>query len=237
MTGTLINVALVVVGSLLGMLIGARLSEDLKRSVISVLGLFCLGFGIKLFIETQNSMVVVTSLLIGVLLGEWWQIEKGIQNLGVWLEHRLNRSHESGSDGSRFVKGFFVSSLLFCVGPMAILGSIQDGLTGDYQTLAIKAILDGFASLAFASSLGLGVMFSAGPIFIYQGAITLLAAQVNALVTETMMVEITAVGGVLLMGIAVSNLLEIRQIRVGNFLPALLAAPFMVLVFQHFGLY
>jgi len=126
------------------------------------------------------------------------------------------------------LSGFFAASLLFLICPIAILGSIQDGLTGDYQLLAVKAILDGFASLAFASSLGIGVLFSALPILIYQGGISLLAGQIQPLITEAMMTEMTATGGVLLMAIAIGNLLDIREIRAGNFLPALLIAPLLV---------
>src|SRR4030066_334036 len=130
--------------------------------------------------------------------------------------------------GSRFIRGFLTASLVFCVGPMTILGSIQDGLTGDYSLLAIKSVLDGFAALAFASTLGLGVLFSTLVILIYQGGISLLAAQAQALVSPAMMAEMTAVGGVLLLGISVSNLLELKPIRVGNFLPALIIAPITV---------
>lgn len=238
MTGTLINVVTVVIGSVLGIILGGRLPDRLRQTVMSVLGLFTLGFGLHLFIQTQNSLVVLASLLVGVLLGEWWQIETGLQNLGAWLERRFNhRSSETTEVDNRFVRGFFITSLLFCVGPMAILGSIQDGLTGNFETLAIKSIMDGFAALAFASSLGVGVAFSALSVLVYQGSITLLAAQVQAVVTESMMVELTAVGGVLLLGIAVSSLLEIRPIRVGNMLPALVVAPFMVAIFTWLNLY
>ena len=130
--------------------------------------------------------------------------------------------------GSRFVRGFMVSSLLYCIGPIAILGSIQDGLTGDYKLLAVKSTLDGFASIAFASTLGVGVMFSSLIILVYQGGISLLAHQLNAIVTDPMMAEMTATGGVILIGVAFNNLLELKKIRVGNFLPALAAAPLIV---------
>lgn len=236
MTGTILNVVTVIVGGLIGLLMGSRLPEKLKHTVVSGLGLFTLAFGIKLFLETHNSLVVLASLLVGVLLGEWWQVEEGLRKVGVWLEARFAKNEDSEAQ-ARFVRGFLTASLLFIIGPMAILGSIQDGLTGDYQTLAIKAILDGFASMAFASSLGIGVLFSALPILVYQGAISLMAAQVQAVVTPEMMTELTATGGVLLLGISISSLLEIRKIRVGNFLPALLLAPFVVALFIALGLY
>jgi uncharacterized protein len=237
MIGTFINVAAILVGGSLGLLFGGRLPERLKTTVIAGMGLFTAVTGIKMFLETQNSLVVLGSLVIGTLLGEWWKIEEGLQNLGEKLESRFNRSDsKSGrfAPYGDFVRGFMVSSLLFCIGPIAILGSIQAGLTGDTNLLVIKSVLDGFASMAFASTLGVGVLFSAGMILIYQGAITLLAAQLNALVTKPMMAELSATGGVLLLGIAISNLLEIKKIRVGNILPALVIAPVIVWIISLF---
>jgi uncharacterized membrane protein YqgA involved in biofilm formation len=231
MIGTFINVAAILVGGSLGLLIGNRLSERLKASVIAGMGLFTAVTGIKMFFETQNSLFVLGGLVIGALLGEWWKIEDGLQHLGELLEKRFSRS--DGESG-RFVRGFMITSLLFCIGPIAILGSIQAGLTGDTSLLVIKSVLDGFASMAFASTLGVGVLFSAAPILVYQGAITLLAAQLNAMVTRPMMAELTATGGVLLLGIAISSLLEIKKIRVGNFLPALVIAPLIVWIVSLF---
>jgi uncharacterized protein len=227
MIGTLINVAAVLIGSSLGLLFGGRVPDRLKTTVIAGMGLFVAATGIKMFLETQNSLVVLGSVVIGAILGEWWRIEDGLQYLGGMLEKRFNRSNgESGG----FIRGFMIASLLFCIGPIAILGSIQAGLTGDINLLVIKSVLDGFASLAFTSTLGVGVIFSAAIILVYQGAITLLAAQLNALVTKPMMAELTATGGVILLGIAISSLLEIKKIRVANFLPALVIAPLIVLI-------
>jgi len=223
MTGTFINVATVLVGSALGLLLGARLPERLRHTVIAGLGLFTLAYGFSMFLKTENPLVVLGSLLVGAVLGEWWRIETGLQNLGAWLEQRVMKGGEVSQ--ARFVRGFLVASLVYCVGPMAILGAIQDGLSGDYNLLAVKSVLDGFASLAFASTLGVGVMFSVLPILVYQGGISLLAAQADAFFTQTMMNEMSAVGGVILLAIAISSLLEIRPIRAGNFLPALIIAP------------
>jgi len=155
--------------------------------------------------------------------------------LGQKLEKRFSRESETGSN-SRFVRGFMVSSLLYCIGPIAIIGSIQDGLTGDYNLLAVKSTLDGFASIAFASTLGIGVLFSSLIILIYQGGISLLANQLNAIITDPMMAEMTATGGILLIGVGVSNLLELKKIRVGNFLPALAVAPLIVWGLSLFGI-
>jgi uncharacterized membrane protein YqgA involved in biofilm formation len=145
-------------------------------------------------------------------------------------------SPKPATQGSRFVRGFLTASLVYSIGPMAILGSIQDGLTGDYSLLAIKSVLDGFASLAFASSLGVGVLFSSLVTLVYQGGLTLLAAQAQAFISTAMMNEMTATGGVLLLGIAISNLLEIKPIRVGNFLPALAIAPLLVAILVFLGI-
>ncbi len=173
---------------------------------------------------------------MGALLGEWWQIETGLRRLGGWLEARFARG-SAGEGDNRFVRGFLTASLVFCVGPMAILGSIEDGLTGNYQTLAVKSVLDGFGALAFASTLGVGVLFSTLIILVYQGGISLLAAQAQTSITPDMMTEMTAAGGIILLAIAIGSLLEIRPIRSGNFLPALIIAPLLVLVFQALGIY
>jgi uncharacterized membrane protein YqgA involved in biofilm formation len=227
MTGTFLNIATILIGGTLGLLFGARIPERLKTTVVAGMGLFTAAMGIQMFLESSNQLIVLGALIIGALLGEWWKIEDGLESLGQALEKRFSRDPETGS-GSKFIRGFMVASLLYCIGPMAILGSIQDGLTGDYQLLAVKSTLDGFASLAFASTLGVGVLFSSLVVLVYQGGISLLAAQLSTFVTEAMMNEMTATGGVLLLGLAISNLLEIKKIRVGNFLPALVMAPLIV---------
>jgi len=231
MTGTFINIAAILIGGGFGLLFGGRLPERLKSSVIAGMGLFTAVTGIKMFMETQNSLIVLGSLVIGTLLGEWWKIEEGLQRLGEMFEKRFNRSD---NENGRFIRGFMTASLLFCVGPIAILGSIQAGLNGDISLLVIKSVLDGFAAMAFASTLGMGVLFSAAIILVYQGTITLLAAQLNAIVSKPMLAELTATGGVLLLGIAISSLLEIKKIRVANFLPALVIAPLIVWIFSRF---
>lgn len=229
MTGTIINIATVLIGGLVGLLFGARLPERIRLTVIAGLGLFTAAIGLQMFLKTENPVVVLLSLLAGGILGEWMRIEDGLRGFGAWIEQRLGGATMASTEDqvlrSRFVRGFLTASLVFCVGPMTIIGSIQDGLTGDFNLLAIKAVLDGFAALAFASTMGIGVLFSTLVILVYQGGLSLLAAQFQALVNDTMMNEMTAVGGVLLIGLALSSLLEIKPIRVGNFLPALVIAP------------
>ncbi len=229
MTGTFINIAAILIGGSIGLIFGARIPERFKNTVIAGMGLFTAAMGLQMFLKSENQLIVLGALIIGALLGEWLKIEDRLQALGQTLEQRFSKDTETGA-GSKFVRGFMVASLLFCIGPMAILGSIQDGLTGDYNLLAVKSTLDGFASIAFASTLGVGVMFSAIIILVYQGGISLLAGQLSSIVTDPMMNEMTATGGVILTGLAISNLLEIKKIRVGNFLPALVVAPLIVWV-------
>jgi hypothetical protein len=225
MTGTLLNIATVLIGGIIGLTFGARIPNKLKETVIAGMGLFTAAMGLQMFTGTENPLVVLGALLIGTLLGEWMKIEEGLQSLGRILEQRFSKE----DDGSnKFVRGFLTASLLFCVGPLTILGSIQDGLTGDYHLLAVKSVLDGFAAMAFTSTLGVGVMFSVIVILVYQGGISLLAAQLDAIVNTSMLNELTATGGVILLGLAISSLLEIKKIRVGNMLPGLLIAPVIV---------
>lgn len=227
--GTLLNVFTVLLGGTLGLLLGGRLPDRMRETVLWALGLFTTGLGLKMFFETHNALIVLGSLLLGGLLGEWWRVQDRLHTLGAWLEARVAAQTATDS-AARFIRGFVSASLLFCVGPMTVLGSIQDGLTGDFQTLAVKAVMDGFAALAFASSMGVGVLFSALVVLLYQGALTLLAAQAQAWLTPAMLTEMTATGGVMIMAIGVGALLELRPIRVANYLPALALAPVLVWV-------
>lgn len=217
------------------MLFGARLPEHMRNTIIAVLGLFTLAIGFQLFLETQNAIIVLVSVLFGAITGELVDIDKRLKRIGGWFESKISAGTIPGARQSTFVQGFVTASLVFCVGPMAILGSIQDGLTGDYQLLAIKSVLDGFAAMAFASTFGVGVLFSIVIIFLYQGSLTLLADLAQTLVSDGMIAEMTAAGGLLLMAIAVGSLLEIKSIRVGNLLPALIYAPAIVYLLELFG--
>ncbi|HET7011275.1 MAG TPA: DUF554 domain-containing protein [Anaerolineales bacterium] len=232
MIGTFLNIATVLVGGILGLAFGARLPERVRSTVLAGMGLFTAAIGLRLFFQTLNPLYALGGLLIGGLLGEWWRIEDRLAGLGARLETRFAGGTVGGSN---FVRGFLTASLLFCVGPMTVLGSIQDGLTGDYSLLAIKSVLDGFGSLALASTLGIGVLFSILVILVYQGGLTLLASGAQALLSDAMVAEMTAVGGILLVGLAVSSLLEIKPIRSGNLLPALLVSPLLVWIVSLFA--
>jgi uncharacterized membrane protein YqgA involved in biofilm formation len=197
---------------------------------------------------TGTFLNIATVILGGslTLLGEWWRIEEGLQNFGRFLEVRFSKEGDDGSN--RFVRGFLTASLLFCVGPMTILGSIYDGLNigGDYYILTVKSVLDGFAAMALASTLGIGVLFSILVVFVFQGGISFLAMQLNIVMTAAMndpsqlafinslINELTATGGITLIGLALSSLLEIKKIRVGNMLPGLAVAPLIVWILTFF---
>lgn len=233
MIGTLLNIATVLLGGTLGLAFGARFPERMSQTIVAGLGLFTLALGTRMSLDSNNSILMLVSLLLGGVLGEWLALEDRLEHLGGWLQSRFAANAKGGS--ARFVRGFLTASLVFCVGPMTILGSIQDGLTGDYRLLAIKAVLDGFGGMVFASTLGVGVLFSTLVILVFQGGISLLAQQVQTLFTDGMIAELSAVGGVLLLGVAISSLLEIKKIRVANFLPALLIAPLIVALLDALG--
>ena len=227
MTGTIINTAAILVGGLLGIGFGKTLKERSRETIIIGLGLFTIALSITMFLESNNPLIALGGILIGGLLGEYLKIEDRVDQLGQRLESRFNTQGDLKSKGY-FVRGFMTSSVLFCAGPMAILGAMQDGLTGDFQLLAIKAVMDGFAAFALASTLGPGVLFSGLIVFLYQGFFSILAVQLQVVMTPEMIAEFTATGGVILIGLAISSLLEIKIIRAGNFLPGLVISPLIV---------
>jgi hypothetical protein len=236
-TGTLINVAAIIVGSLIGLLAGNRIPEKTRQTLISALGLFTLAYGIFIFGQTQNLLIPLFSLVLGTIFGELLKIEEGLNSLGENIQKKLASWNPNlTGESQRFVTGFVSASLLFVIGPMAILGSIQDGISGDFQMLAIKSLLDGIASIAFASTLGVGVVFSALIVLVYQGAISLLAGWIGQGFGEAVIAEMTATGGIILVGIAISNLLQIKKIRTGSFLPALFLAVVFVLILNALGI-
>jgi len=244
-TGTIINVITALVGGTLGTLLGARLPERMRETIMHGLGLLTLVIGVQLSFETDNILIVLGSLLLGGIVGELLRIEERLNQMGRWLERRTGRRASENSENpaadqsqgavrpgsSRFSRAFLTASLVFCVGPMTILGSIQDGLTGDYSLLAVKATLDGFAGLAFASTLGPGVLFAALTVLVYQGALTLAAGWASAVLTDPMIAEMTATGGVLMLALGL-GLLEVKHIRAGNLLPAIVVAPLVVAVLE-----
>jgi uncharacterized membrane protein YqgA involved in biofilm formation len=174
LTGTFLNAVTVLVASLLGAFLGNRLPERMRQTVISGLGLVTAVVGMQMALGTGNILLVMGSVLVGGILGEWWQIEARLEAVGGWLEERVG-DRLGSSDERSVTRAFVAASLVFCVGPMTIVGSLQDGLTGDYRLLAIKSVLDGFAALAFSATMGLGVILSVLTILVLQGGISLAA--------------------------------------------------------------
>ncbi len=242
MIGTLINFATVMVGGFLGLLIGGRLSENIKTIVIAAIGLITIVLGVSSAIRTENALIPLVALVLGSILGELLGIDKGINWLGDVLKKRFDRPNNVNSQ-QNFTLAFVIASLQFCVGPLTILGSINDGLSGDFSLLAIKAVLDGFSSIIFASSFGIGTLFAGATILIVQGGISLFAGLLKPLLISDVhvkmglqprVIELSAVGGVILIGLAL-NILEIKRIKVANMLPALLIAPLLVALLNAFG--
>lgn len=237
MTGTIINVAAITLGSLIGLVAGNRIPEKTRQTLVSALGLFTLAYGVFIFGQTQNMLIPLFALVLGTVIGELLKIEEGLNGLGERIQQKLASWNPNlTGESQKFVTGFVSASLLFCIGPMAILGSIQDGISGDFQMLAIKSLLDGIASIAFASTLGVGVVFSAVVVLVYQGAISLLAGLIGQGFGDTIVAEMTATGGIILAGIAISNLLQIKKIRTGSFLPAIFLAVLIVLILNAMGI-
>lgn len=234
MTGTILNVITVFIGGTLGTLLGHRFPTRLQETIFASLGLFTLAIAMDSALMTRNALIVLASLLIGTLIGEGLQIERRLETFGVWLQQRLSRGR-SGGDSARFVEAFVTASLVFCVGPLTILGSIEDGLMGDYTKLAVKALMDGFAALAFAATLGPGVIASVIVIFLFQGGIALLASVGANFFTEPMIIELSATGGVVLMAIAL-RLLDLKKIRAANMLPAIFVAPVLIAAMDALGI-
>lgn len=227
--GTVVNVITVVAGTVAGVLLGSRLPERLRVAVLQAVGLVTLVIGTDEALATRNVVFPLVSLILGAAIGEALRIEDRLEGLG----HRIRRRFERRPDeDSRFVEGFVAASLLFCVGPLTILGSIRDGLGGaDHaQLLLVKSALDGIVSVAFASVLGWGVGFSALTIVAVQGALTLAAGVADRLLTDRMVIEMSATGGIMVIGIGL-RLLELRKVPVASFLPALVIAPVGVALF------
>jgi uncharacterized protein len=240
MIGTLINFATIMVGGLLGLFIGNRLPDSMKAIVVSAIGLMTFLIGVSSAIKTENALIPLLSLVIGGILGEIINIDKGINVLGDWLKKRFDRPDSQ----QNFTAAFVIASLQFCVGPLTILGALNDGLSGNFSLLAIKAVLDGFSAIVFASTFGVGVLFSGATILVVQGGISLLAGLLKPLLislpnakmsAQPRVIELAAVGGIILMALAL-NILDLKRIKVANLLPALIIAPLIVALLNLAGI-
>jgi len=229
MLGTIVNALAIVVGGLLGIVFGKGIPENYKETVIHGVGLSVLLIGLKSAFISDNLLVVIFSVILGALIGEFLKLEKRLEGMGTWLESKV--ASRSG-DTRSIARGFVTASLVFCVGSMAIVGALESGLTGNHQTLFAKSILDGVVSIVFASALGIGVIFSSIAVFLYQGFITLTAVFMKSYLVPETIEQMSSVGGLLILALAL-NMLKITTIRVGNLLPGIFL-PLLYFVFCQF---
>jgi uncharacterized membrane protein YqgA involved in biofilm formation len=222
--GTVVNVITVLAGTVAGLVIGRRFPERVRTTLLSGVGIVVLVIGFDEARVTRNVIFPLVAIVLGGLVGELLDIEGRLESLGDRIKTRVAHGD------TRFVEGFVTASLVFCVGPLAVLGSVQDGLHGDHQLLFVKAGLDGLVALILASTLGWGVALSAVVVAVYQGGLTALAGVADRVLTDRMVLEMTATGGVMVIGIGI-RLLDLRPLRVASFLPALLIAPVAVGLF------
>ena len=234
--GTIFNIATILVGTLLGTLLGSKLSEKTNRTVTDSLGLITIVLGglnltslsdqayVKAVTGPGTFFIVIFAVLIGGIAGSLLKIEDLLEGFGSWLQSRFSKKSQGSESRQRFITGFVDASLIFAIGPMAILGSMSDGLGNGSETLVVKSILDGFASIAFAASLGWGVGASAITVGLWQGLLTAVAFFGGAGIPAAMIASITATGGILMLGIGL-RLLNLRKVAVADMLPALVLAP------------
>jgi uncharacterized protein len=233
LTGTILNVATVLIGTVIGVLLGSRMPPRIRSTLTDGLGLFTLLLGVSMGLRVLtdpaalpgDELAVLAAVLLGSAIGELLRLQDGLEALGGWFQQRLAREGAP----SRIAEAFITASLVFCVGPLTILGSIENGLTGDVRLLAVKALLDGVASIAFAAALGWGVALSTITILVVQGAISGGAFLLRDVMDERTILVVTAAGGVILLAVAL-RLLELRKVRVASFLPALILAPLFLRV-------
>lgn len=217
MIAAIVNAIVVVLGGIFGLLLGGRLKEHHTKTIVAALGICTAVIGITGAVATANILTVIICLVIGTVIGELLKIEHHLDTLGDWLKSKVSKN-----GGGRFTEGFVTASLLFCVGSMAIMGSFDAGLRGDYNTIFAKSALDCVMAVTFAATMGVGVLFSSATVLIYQGALTLLAGFVEPYLSAEVIVEMSAVGGVMLIGTGMNILgLTKERIKVGNMLPAI----------------
>jgi len=234
MIATYINCLAVIVGSLIGLFLKKHIKEEFKNVIITCGGLVTIVLGVKMSLESTNILVLILALIAGGLIGSLLNIDSGIYNLGLFLEKKTSKnSKQNDKENSEFAKGFITASLLFCSGAMTIIGSIQAGTTGNYQTLLIKSVMDGCMAIVFSSTYGAGVIFSAFFVFLYQGFFTLAGGWIEAVIKTEGITEMSAIGGVLLLMIAL-DMLDIKKIKTANYLPALIFSPIFLKLFLLF---
>lgn len=223
--GSFVNAIAIIGGALLGAVV--RFPNRIRQTIMNALGLVVMIIGISMGLESNNILIPIVALVIGSIIGETLNIEWGITKLGQALqEHMEHRNDQKGT--TDFTQGFLTATLVYCVGAMAVVGGLNSGLSGDHQVLYAKSMLDGISAIFFSASFGIGVGFSAIPVFLYQGGIALLATFVAPILSQHVIQELTATGGILILGIGL-NMLGLTKITVGNMLPAILVAVVLAL--------
>lgn len=220
MKGTLVNAAAIILGSGVGLALKQGIPEKYQNTLVQGMSLAVGIIGLQMALKTQNVLIVILGIAVGAIIGEALNIDGGLNKIGAWLSDKLS-SGEAGQ--SNIGRGFVTATLVYCIGAMAVVGSIQDGLTGDTGILYAKSLLDGIISVVFTSSMGIGVAFSSVSVLVYQGLITLLAGFFSAVLSEQVITELTATGGILIVGVSIL-MLEIKNIKLANLLPAIPAA-------------
>lgn len=221
MKGTIVNAAAVILGSGLGFVLKQGIPEKYQNTLIHGMALAVGVVGLQMALKAQNVLVVILGIAVGAIIGEALNIDGGLNKIGAWLSEKLSNQEEAGK--SDIGRGFVTASLVYCIGAMAVVGSIQDGLTGDTSILYTKSLLDGIISIVFTSSMGIGVALSSISVLIYQGTITLLAGFLSPVLSDRVVSELTATGGILIVGVSIL-MLEIKNIKLANLLPAIPAA-------------
>ena len=233
-TGTIVNAAAILAGAGLGLILRKGLPEKWQETIMHAIGLSVAIIGIQMALKTNNIIIVIISLVLGAIVGELLDIDKALNRVGVWVGGKLTSGKDKGSAAAIIGQGFVATSLIYCVGAMAIVGSIQEGLTGDASTLYAKSILDGITAIIFAANMGVGVALSALSVAVYQGSITLLAGSMESIMSAAILAELTATGGILIIAIGL-NMLKLLKIRIANMLPAILIAGFVTEIFVFFN--
>ncbi|WP_371365032.1 putative membrane protein YdfK [Sporomusa rhizae] len=221
MKGTLVNAAAVLVGSGVGLVLKSGIPEKYQNTIMHGMALAVGAIGLQMAFKTQNILVVILGIAIGAIIGEALNIDGGLNRIGLWLSNKMGGQTEDRKNN--IGRAFVTTSLIYCIGAMAVVGAIQDGIAGDTSTLYAKSLLDGITSVVFTSSMGLGVAFSSISILLYQGSITLLAGFFSTVLSNKVIAELTATGGILIIGVSIL-MLEIKQIKLANLLPAIPAA-------------
>lgn len=224
MIGTLVNAGAVIVGGAVGMMFNKSMPERFKTIYFQAVGLFTMAMGIGMVYNMQNILIVVSSVAVGALLGEWMNIERAVDRLSEYLRKKLRIGNE------KFSEGLVTSFLLFCIGAMTIVGAIDEGTGRSSEVLFTKSLMDGFSALLLASAFGLGVIFSSVPLLIFQGGITLLAMSASHFFTPEIIAGLTSTGGILLIGLGI-NILEIKKLRIMNMIPALFVVVILLSIF------